>query len=432
MRILLVVITLISISYGDDWLQWRGSQGNGISTETNTIGTWPVKGLKKLWKFPLGEGLSGIAISGTTAITMYGDAPGGKKKQKPTTPQQKKSYNGYNFDVPIHKQEQNKYEYVVALNTETGKKIWQTKINDLYYNQMGNGPRATPTIDGDRVYTVSGKGNLSCLSINNGNLIWQMNIFQKFKSDNLLFGISSSPIIYKKWLIYQVGKGTTSIVAFDKKTGSVAWQLPGQGPSYATPVVTNLFEQPQILFFNQEGIVGINPETQKYVWRYPWTTFQQIHAATPIIYKNYVFISSGYQTGAGLIKLQKNNHEITPQLSWKNSHMKNHFSSSLLLGEYIYGFHNRIFKCMHVLTGEEKWQARGFSKGSVIALNNNLIVLGESGNLALIEANPHKYVLKQQFNPFDRKTTCWTTPSIANGKLFIRDKKELLCFSLRK
>ncbi|WP_372369538.1 PQQ-binding-like beta-propeller repeat protein [Candidatus Uabimicrobium sp. HlEnr_7] len=432
MHKLLLSILLICLSYGDDWPQWRGAKGDGISLEKNILKTWPNQGPKKLWDFSLGEGFSGVSISQSMAITMYGDLPGGPKKKKPETPTAKKMHNGYNFDIPIEQQEQNKYEYVVAINVNTGKLIWKTKINELYYNQMGNGPRATPTIDNNRVYTVSGQGYLSCLSLEDGHKIWQKKLFLDFQSDNLLFGISSSPIIYNNWLIYQVGKGKNAIVAFDKMSGNVVWQMSGKGPSYATPIHANIFNKSQLIFFNRDGLVSIDPQTQKYIWHYPWTTFEQIHASTPIVKDNYIFISSGYQTGAAVIELQEKEGVILPKLLWKTPRMKNHFSSSVLLGDYIYGFHNRILKCMNFYTGKEKWQTRGFAKGSIIAIPEQLIVLGEGGNLALIEASTEKYSLKAEFKPFAKKTVCWTIPSIANGKLFIRNKTSLICFSLQE
>ncbi|MGH7452235.1 MAG: PQQ-binding-like beta-propeller repeat protein, partial [bacterium] len=185
----------------------------------------------------------------------------------------------------------------------------------------------------------------------------------------------------------------------------------------------------QVIVFTGTSLISLAPNDGKLYWRYPWVTSLFVNAATPIfIPENKIFISSSYDKGAALVQVQAGNGRATVQPVWVNKAMKNHFASSILHESYLYGFDDFLLTYLEVSTGKTKWQQRGFQKGSLIFADGHLLVLGERGNLALVEATPAVY--SEKANAQILKGKCWTMPSLANGKLYLRNEKEMLCLDV--
>lgn len=388
-----------------DWPQWRGPRQDGISLEKGLLVSWPEKGPTELWRIPLGTGFSAVSVLGDKAYTMFGTDEG---------------------------------EYVVCVNVSDGKILWKTRSAGRFKNEYGDGPRSTPTLDEDKVYTLGASGALLCLDSKTGEKVWGFNVLEKFGTKNLDFGLSASPVVIGNMLIVVAGGqdekdqgAKDKLAALDKKDGSVLWTSLGDQAGYATPlpiVVDGTLEQ--IVVLTGKSVVGVSPKDGKEFWRHPWITTLDANAATPIFHKNRLFISSGYSTGCAMFELSVQGGAPTAKVLWSNKKMKNYFSTSVLLDGYLYGFNNTVLTCMDFKTGETQWRQRGFNRGSVLAADGKLIIFGERGKLALAEVSPKEYREISKFQMFEGR--CWSVPTLSGGKLFIRNEKELVCLDLVK
>jgi outer membrane protein assembly factor BamB len=276
------------------------------------------------------------------------------------------------------------------------------------------------------VYILTPNGHLAALSAKDGKQIWSHNLVSEYGSEIPNWGTSTSPLVEKELLLVDVGGKTGfSLMAFNKKDGSVAWKTHTDKQGYSSPIAVTVNGVRQILFFTGTALVSVSPQGQVF-GKYPWRTDWDANIATPIfIPPDKVYISSSYGTGAAVLKINKASFTEV----WKSTVSKNHFNSSVLYQGYIYGFDDAILQCIEANTGTEKWKHGGFGKGSVILVEGNLIVLGERGQLALVEATPAGYKEKALTQPLEGKT--WTNPALANGKLYLRNQKEIVCLNLK-
>ncbi len=379
-----------------DWPQWRGPNRDGISSETGFLKNWPKAGPKVLWHISLGDGYSGISIAQGKAYTMFAEGND---------------------------------EFVICLDASDGKEIWRFQSGTKFTEQRGDGPRSMPTVDGDSVFALGAEGKLYALDARDGTELWSHNFVEEFGSSVPTWGFSSSPIVEGDLVIAETGgKNGQAIVAFDKKSGDVVWTTHTDTVGYSSPISIDFGGVRQIIFLTSKTLLSVAPENGQIYWKYSWP--EGINIATPIfIPDDKIFISASYDKGAVLVRMIANGDGIGIEEVWKSRVMKNHFNSSVLQGDYLYGFDNAILTCIEANTGEEQWQHRGFSKGSLLLADGHLIILGEAGKLALVEATPGEYREKALFQLFDDK--CWTVPTLASGKLYLRTQKEIVCLDLR-
>ena len=397
-----------------EWPQWRGPNRDGVSGEVGLLKEWSPNGPKVLWKIPLGEGFSGISVSQGRVYTMFSKGDD---------------------------------EFVVCLNATDGGEIWRFRSDDNYYEgQGGNGPRATPTIDGDLLFTISAYGKLYALNAGNGQKVWSHDLQQKFGSEMPRWGFSTSPLVDEELLLVEVGgKGEKSIAAFNKKNGDVIWSSHKDKLGYSSPITVTVKGIRQTIFLTGTKVVSVSPTDGTIYWKYPWRTDFDINAATPIfIPPDKVFISSGYDTGAVMlqmrifvspdddraasVQIRENQGAIRIEEVWKSRKMKNQFSSSVLHENHLYGFDNSILKCMAADTGEEQWKSRGFGKGTVVLADGHLIILSDRGKLRLAEATPAGYIEKASAKVLSG--LCWTVPTLATGRLYVRNETEMVCLDM--
>ena len=378
-----------------DWHQWRGPNRDGISSESGLLKRWSGDGPKELWRIPLGEGFSGVSISEGRAFTMF---------------------------------VKGEDEIVVCIDAASGKEIWRYFDDYRFENrQGGDGPRCTPTVDGDRVYVVSAYGRLVALDAVNGKELWSHDFTKAFSSNVPRHGFSTSPIIEEELLLIETGGETgKALVACDKRSGKVVWSSEDDAIGYSSPITATILGTRQSVFFTGRGLVSVSPKDGEVYWRYDWPTRFNVNAATPIfIPPDKIFISSGYDMGAAVVQIKKTDGQLTAAEVWTSREMKNHFSSSILHDGYLYGFDNAFLKCIDAETGEEQWVKRGFGKGSLIYADGNLIILGEGGNLALAKATHTQYEEIARTQIFNGR--CWTMPTLSGGKLYLRNVEELIC-----
>ena len=379
-----------------EWAQWRGPNRDGISSETGFLKNWSQEGPKVLWHIPFGDGYSGISIAQGKVYTMSAEDDD---------------------------------EFVVCLDASNGEEIWRFRSGAKFTEQRGDGPRSMPTVHEDSVFALGAEGKLYALNAHDGEQLWSHNFVEEFDSKIPTWGFSSSPLIEGNLVLVEAGgKDGKSIVAFDKKSGDVVWTTHTDEVGYSSPIAIDFGGARQIIFLTSKTLLSLAPENGHIYWKYPWP--EGINIATPIfIPDDKIFISASYDKGAVLLKMTADADGIGIEEVWKSRVMKNHFNSSVLQGDYLYGFDNAILTCIEVNTGQEQWQERGFGKGSLLLADGYLIILGEGGKLALVEANPSEYREKARFQLFDDK--CWTVPTLAGGRLYLRNQKEMVCLDLR-
>ena len=396
--------TISGNSLETEWTQYRGPNRDGVALSSPKIKPWPKGGRPhEMWKRPIGEGFSGISLAGDRLLTAF--------SEEGTT-------------------------FVAAFDKGTGDEIWRTNIGAAFEEEMGNGPRSTPTIDGDRAYMLNSHGGLLCVDINSGEQIWQVSLTEGFKIARPRRGFSTSPLILGGTLILHGGGENSAFIGLDKKTGETIWQTGDSVAGHSSPftAVINNVEQ---FVFTITRVVEKDGERQvldesvavssdgEILWRGP--SLPQIIAMPVFVPPNKVFISSSVENGCLLIQVSPDG---TVDTAWHNKEMRNHFNSSVYYQGHIYGFSSSTLKCLVADTAERKWSRRGFGKGSLIIADEKLIVLSDRGKLGMIEATPAGYNELAQAQVINGKS--WTSPTYSDGRIYLRNQKEMACYDLTK
>jgi outer membrane protein assembly factor BamB len=376
------------------WPQWRGPTREGAVAASPLRSDWAD--LKPRWKQPGGEGYSSFALRDGLAWTMV---------------------------------ERDGQEEIVCLDLTTGEPKWQHRYSPEKKFDYG-GPRATPTIEGDDLFTVSSDGRVMRMSASKGDVIWEVPLGLPAPR----WGFAASPLVRENQ-VFAAG------VAFDRETGSRLWGLT-DAPGYSSPVLVRLpapgqGTETQVLFFAGTHLVGVRADDGAERWRISWPTFSQVNAATPVVIPagakegtyTYVFISSGYGKGSALIKVAWERDRPTARMVYETKELCCHFASPVRVGEHLYALdEERDLTCLEIRTGQVRWRQRGFQKGSLIRIGDRLLILGENGNLALVKANPEEYEEIAKARPFRDRS--WALPAFANGQLLLRDRRNMVLYNL--
>jgi outer membrane protein assembly factor BamB len=390
-HLMLTLCLIAGIAGAADWPQFRGPNRDGISPEAAVLKSWPASGPKVLWKAPLGEGYSQVVSTKGRLYTLA---------------------------------QQGEEQVALAFDGATGKRLWRTRIDREYNDGQGDGPRSTPTVDGELVYVLSAHGKLAALRAANGQVAWQHDLRAEYGANPPQWGVSTSPLVEGNLLIVNVGgSGNKSIVAFDKTNGKPVWTSQNDSAGYSAPIAITVRGVRQVIVFTADAILSISPKDGRLFWRSGWKTDYDVNAATPIFLPpDKLFVSSGYGTGSALLQINRTNVSEV----WRSRGMKNQFSSSVLHDGILYGFDDATFKAIDAATGKERWKQRGFGHGSLILAGGHLIVLSDRGKLALVQATPEEYRELGNAQVIDGK--CWTSPSLADGRLYVRNEEQLIAF----
>ncbi len=387
-----------------DWYQWRGPNRDGISYETGVLKHWPKNGPDIVWRIAVGDGYSGISVSNSKLFTMWDEGDS---------------------------------QFLFCLDAQTGKELWRYSVGKNFKNGWGNGPRSTPLVSKNIVYAISTEGLVHAVNIIDGKTRWTHDLKAKYGSQIPVYGYSSSPLVEGEKLFVEAGgKESYAFIALNKETGDLIWHSQTDLPSYSSPIAVTVNKTRQIVFLSAEGLYSVSPKDGSLIWHYSWnarcpSTGVPVNTTTPIfIVPNKMFISGGFGTvtGAAVVQLQERNEKFIAEKLWNSSEMKNLINSSVFFKNFMYGFDDKILKCIDVRTGKTKWETPGFKRGSLIAADGHLIVLGENGNLALVEATPEEY--REIANVKILSGKCWTSPSLANGKLYLRNHEEMVCLDV--
>jgi len=398
-RRFLLPIFAAAVSAAADWPQWRGPNRDGKSPETGLLKQWPEGGPKLAWKTTgLGDGFSSVSVAGGRVFTM--GQSGGR-------------------------------QFILAFDAATGRKLWETPNGSPYQERRGDGPRGVPTVEDNRLWAMTADGTLSCLDPVTGRKIWSANLVSDYGGRIPHWGYSESPLIEGDMLIVNAGGPGTSVLALNKNTGKLIWKSQSDPAAYSSAIAATVGGVRQIFTFTAKGAMGLNAKNGELLWRYDNVANRTANIATPIIHQDHVFYSSAYGTGAALLKLNASGGSVEAKEVYFTSEMMNHYSTSVLLGEYLYGYSNAILTAMKFMTGEVAWKDRSVGKGSVIWADGLLYAIGEDGMVGLIEPSPLGYKERSRFTfpKSERKT--WAPLAIADGRLFIRDQDNLFCHLIR-
>jgi outer membrane protein assembly factor BamB len=379
-----------------DWPNWSGPQYNLISQETGFAAQWPKGGLKPLWTREIGTGFSSMSVADNRLFTM-GHVDGN--------------------------------EHVWCLNPETGAVLWEHKYPcQLLPNLHEGGPCATPTVHGDSVYTVGKEGQLFCLNVADGTVRWKIALQEDLGVKLPEWGFSSSPRILGDQLILEGGR----VVSYDRTTGKKNWQTEVHTAGYGSAAVMKQGEQTLLVTLDCDSVRVLNAVDGTEVAVHEWKSPYQTNSTTPIVLDDRIFISTGYDVGCTLLKL--NGSQLTEV--YRHKEMRNHFNNSVLYQGHIYGFdgnsHNSrsvTVACLNAETGKVAWRQRNLGCGSLMIVDNKLLILSEKGDLVLAEASSAGYHELARTKFLDGR--CWTVPVVSHGRVYGRNADgKLVCVQL--
>src|SRR5262249_29606139 len=377
-----------------DWPQWRGPDRTSVSNETGLLQEWPTDGPKHVWKITgLGDGFSTPSVSAGRVYLL------GSKGND---------------------------EDMICLDAKDGSRVWDVKIGQKAGGHPG--PRSTPTIDQGHAYAISSDGNLVCVEIEKGEVKWQKSFKKDFGGRSGGWAYTESPLIDGDVVIGTPGAESAALVTLNKKTGEVVWKTtvsgiarkpPGnpkqKGTSksyaiagYSSAIIAQVDGVKQYVQFLSGGVVGVNAKDGKLLWHYEEPANTTANISTPIVQGDFVFAASAYSTGGGQAEIVKNANGFEAEQRYFLSKFQNHHGGVVLLNDHLYGTNGGSLLCVDFKTGKIAWEDRSVGKGSVTYADGNLYVRGENGKVALVEANPNKYVEKGRFDQPDRsKQAAW-------------------------
>ena len=379
------------------WTNFRGPNRDGRYDEMAVLTNWPSQGLPLVWKVPVGVGYASFTIADGLAYTI---------------------------------EQRRRQEVVAAYDINTGRELWKQSWNAEYTDETGDGPRTTPTWDDGWLYALGATGELRSINAKTGAVRWGRNILSDNQAQNLQWAMSASPLIVDdKVIVLPGGSNGKSVVAYNKATGAPIWKAQNDQQAYVSPMLVTLAGRRQILVVSASRVFGLAPEDGALLWSQSWDTDMGINVSQPIVVdQNRFFISSGYGKGASLIEITGSGNSYQAKSVWTNINMKNKFNSSVLHEGHVYGLDEGILTCLDVNTGTRKWKGGRYGYGQVIVASGHLIVLSDTGELALVKASPDAYTEVAKFAALDGKT--WNNPAISGGKLFVRNAKEMAVYRL--
>ena len=391
----------------EDWPQWRGPNRDGISRETGLLQSWPEGGPPLIFRADgLGAGYSTVAIADGRIHTL-GMLSG--------------------------------REWVITLDAKTGAKLWATPHADAYRDGRGDGPRGVPTVIDGKVYALGAKGQLSALDAASGQVLWTVNLLERFGARNVGWGISESPLVLEDRVLVSPGSRRVGFAAFDRETGELLWGTEGDEAGYASPLPVDLEGAPHIVYFSGERAAGIRPDDGGLLWSYRRASNRTANIATPVLVSNRgnaaeVFLSSDYGTGGALLELRADGAGgVTAEEKYFTRNMRAHQMTPVLHEGVLYGFSGSIFSALDIETGALFWRDRSIRKGALIFADNRLYVFSERGDVALVEPSRAGYEERGRFE-FRRQDrsgeNTWSHPVVANGLLYLRDQEVLLAYDV--
>ena len=376
-----------------DYPQFLGQNRNGVISTTQLKLDWESSPPKLVWRRSVGAGWSGFAIAGNSAITQ---------------------------------EQEDDWEKVVCYELHTGDVQWSHKDNARYHAPpAGLGPRATPTISGNRVYTVGSTGILNCLDFETGEQLWTTNIFEEHEAEAPPWGVSISPLVFGELVVVSAG----GAVAYHRETGEITWVGYRNKSGYSSPLLTTLAGVEQIVIFNQGLVTAHEPLSGELLWKQPWPPSVECVSQPVPLPDDKLLVSSGYGVGAKLFQISRNPMgEFNVSIIWETIYLKAKFTNIIYYNDYLYGLDDGIFACINPADGTRQWKQGRYGHGQTLLISDVLLVLTESGEVVLVDPNPNTHIEHARFAAV--KGRAWNTPALAGDYLLVRSDREAACYQL--
>jgi outer membrane protein assembly factor BamB len=395
------VLGLITFIAGADWPQFLGPDRDGVSSETNLNWRWPAGGPPRLWQYAVGHGWSAPAIAGSRVLVF-------------------------------HRVEDD--DTLDCLDAATGQRTWRWSRSTEYRDQFGfdNGPRATPTIAGDRVVVLGADGHLDAIEHATGRHLWGRDLHADYRVPQGFFGAAGSPLVEGQRVILNVGGPGAGVVALDLATGKEVWKATDDAAGYASPVAATVNGARTVFAFTREGLVLLDPATGAVRAKERWRSRQQasVNAATPLVVGDQVFISACYSTGAAVWRVRPNALEVI----WKKTEaLDSHYNTAIVRDGFLFGSHDRqeagaSLRCVEWTSGKVRWERERFGCAALVAVDGRLLALTERGELVAVTPSADAYREECRAKVLD--PPCRATFAVSSGRVFARDGKTLICCDL--
>ncbi len=425
-------------TFADDWPQWNGKTGKGIVTESGLLETIPADGLPVAWKSPVSWGYSGPAIAnGRVFVTDY----------------QLKS--GKIANNPGARDELTGTERVLCLDEKTGNELWKHTYARDYAVSYGGGPRVVPTVHDGRVYTIGAEGDLVCLNAESGDVVWQHDFAKEYGAVTPFWGHSAAPLVYKGSLICLVGGEGSLVVAFDLVTGKEKWKTLSSegkdGTGYCPPTIINHAGVDQLLVWSPKTLSSLNPETREVYWQHKLEPGYGMSILPPMLDGNLLY-TAGENSKSLMLELSTD--KPAAKEVWRGTPRNSVYfatSSGLFENGHIYGADIRsgAMVCVQASDGKRLWQTTQLTMGKenvrraghasafmLKTTGDNYVLFTETGDVVSATMNPAGYKETGRFNAIEptenisRRKLVWTYPAIANGRLYLRNDKEVIAYDL--
>lgn len=383
----------MALAWAGDWPDWLGPNRDARSPEDISRGFGSAS---VLWRSGVGLGYAGSVVQHGTVWTTGTDERG---------------------------------DWLYALNATDGALKWRHRLDRPYQDSMGfEGTRATPVLAGDVVVALSGEGTLVVVKRDTGARVWAVDLVKTYGGVRPQWGYSGTPLV-QDGVIYVAagGAGGHALLALRLTDGSLIWHSGDDGAAYSSPVMATLAGTTQVVAFVSGGAVGLEPATGRELWRFPWETSYDVNAATPLLLgDDRLFIASGYGSGGVALRVTQSEGTFRAEQLWRSKRMKNRMATSVLYKGTLYGFNESRLTALDASNGEELWGQDGFGRGTVLGAGDDVIVLGENCELALIRTDRKAFRRIGNLRHDVSAEPCWTVPSLSDGVLVLRDARELV------
>ena len=383
------------------WLQWGGPSRDFHAPAGDLASNWPEEGPRELWSRSLGDGQSAVLYENGRLYTMLRRVDD---------------------------------EVVVCLDAATGETLWETAYHSPYEGMggYGTGPRATPLLVGNRLFTVGVMGRMHALDKSDGTVLWSHDLWgETFGGNRLGHGYSSSPLAYGETVIVPVGGKGAALVAFEQATGEIRWQAHDFRNSYSSPSLETIGGEEQMLIFMRGELVALDPSDGTLHWRWPHENQWGHNITMPTVYDDTIFFSSP-QAGARGLKVVSNGDGVELEQLWSTRRVQFYHAATVQDGDWVYGSTGAtspaFMTAINIRTGEVGWKQRGFAKANLIEADGRLLILDENGVLYLADASPDELVVRSKTKLLDR--FAWTVPTLVGRTLYLRDQNRILAVDL--
>ncbi|CAN5169014.1 PQQ-binding-like beta-propeller repeat protein [soil metagenome] len=386
-----------------DYAEYRGVKRDGVVAGPALAREWKTPP-RELWRQPVGGGFAGFVVQGSVAVTI---------------------------------EQRRDREAIVCYDTATGTEIWAFSYPADFQEAMGGpGPRATPTIAGDEVFSLGAVGDLVCLDLKTGKKKWNVNVLAD--NTNIIWAMSGSPLVYENMVVVNPGAQKSeaqgkALRAYDRSNGKLIWASGDTKAGYSSPMLATLAGKQQILLFDADCVAGYDPKTGTRLWKKDWPGYNGVNVAQPLVLgDDRLFISRSYDVGAGaVIKISEKDGkwEFSEPPIWENKYLRCKFTSPVLYQDHIYGLDEGILVCLDAKTGKRKWRGGRYGHGQILLTGDLILVLAEDGKLVLVQATPeaHRELGSIRALPGDKT---WNHLALARGVAYLRNHEEMVAYEL--